>query len=289
MRTAPYRALLVGGAFLLVSYAAIWSLLLRGLPPAPAESAAAPGRTEDPLVHYRVITEEGDTQVFSHQRSDPAGVLVEVQKRFGGVRSLERIDRETAEQLRSGQVSGRLRRGFGALLLFPLAVLVAGLWLRSREHRFDRFWTALRPTLSADATELAQRTGLSAGALRAALERVNARRLAQLEWDAEFNRIVDARLSLYNITVDYCERCNAPLGQRVLADLKHVPRCPSCVFQHTAAYLDEIKRPIVEQLLEESADALERDPEASGFSLATFAVLLMLFPPAAIAYAVRQH
>jgi hypothetical protein len=269
-------------------YASVWSQLLREPHLVPAESAAVLDEPNDPLVHYLVVTEEGKPQVFSYRRDDPAGMLVEVQKRFGEVKSLQRVDGDTAERLRSIRISRWLRRGFGAMLLFPLAALVAGIWLRSRQVAFESLWKALRPTLSANATELTERTGLSTGALRAAIERVNARGLAQLEWDTEFNRIADVRLSSYNITLEYCERCNEALDQRVPADLKQVPRCPSCMFQHNPAHLDELKRPIVEQLLEESAAARERVPEASGFSLLTFAVLLLFFPPAAIAYAARQ-
>lgn len=289
VQRAPYRALLIGGALLFALYSLFWALLLRDPQLEAIQGKVEPGGEREPTIYYRVVTGTGAVRMLPVDRDDPASVLIEAERRFGSITSVKRVDRETAMQLQSRQTATRLRRWFGVLLLLPLAVVVAGLWLRSRELRFERFWKTLSPILNADAGKLGQAAELNAGALRTAVAEANRRGLAQLEWDTECNRILDARLSLYNITIDYCGRCNEPLSQRVLADLKHVPRCPTCLFEHDPAHLDEIKGPIVEQLLQESAAARERNPDRKRFSRATFAILLLLFPPAAIVYAVRQN
>jgi hypothetical protein len=288
VQRTPYRALLIGGALLFALYSLFWALLLRDPQLKAIRGEVEPGGDGEPAVYYRVLTDTGEVRVLAVDRNDPASVLVEAERRFGTVTSVKRVGRGAAEQLQSRQTATRLRRWFGVLLLLPLAVVVAGLWLRNRELRFERFWKTLSPTLNADAEKLGQAAELSDRALRTAVPEANSRGLAQLEWDAECNRILDTRLSLYNITIDFCERCNEPLAQRVLADLKHVPRCPTCLFEHDPAHLDEIKRPIVEQLLQESAAACKRNPDRKRFLPATFAMLLLLFPPAAIVYAVRH-
>jgi hypothetical protein len=272
---------------LLILYTAGWVSLLLGT--GSGVDSEAQDVTDDVggPTYYEVKTASGEVHILRGDPSDPAGVLLEAGQRFGEVASVKRIDRRVAEQIETQQTSSHLRKALGLLLLLPLAMLLAGIWLRRRTYQTHLVWEAIRRTLGMDAVRLAEATGLSDGALRSAIEGINRRRLAHLEWDADSNRIADIRLSDHSLTVEYCQRCHEPLNQRMLADLKQIPRCTECVFQHDIAYLDGLKAPIVERLHEEAAQA-RKSAGAERFSLFTFSLLALVFPPGAIAYAVRQ-
>jgi hypothetical protein len=242
---------------------------------------------DDQQTYFQVTTASGEVHILRGDRNDQASVLVEAGQRFGNVATVKRVSRRMAEEIESQQSSTHLRQALGLLLLMPLAMLAAGVWLWRRTSQTALVWEGIRRTLGIDASRLAQATDLGAGALRAAIEGINRRGLARLEWDADSDRIVDIRLSEHSISVEFCERCNEPLNQRMLADLKQIPRCTNCMFQHDTTHLDKVKEPIVERLHQESAQARMSD-KVEQFSLFSFVLLALVFPPGAIAYAVRQ-
>jgi hypothetical protein len=280
--------LIVSGALLFVLYALGWGGLLwmgrtaeRDVPPA----AEAPADT--PQLDYRVTDAEGQEHLLRVSSSDPSQLLMEVSRRFGDGASVQRLEPREAAQARQ-EASGVSHLWVGLLLVLPLSLILAGVRMRRREHELFEVWKALKPTLSLPLRQLLQRTGQSEGVLKENLVRLSQRGWADLQYHPETGRVFDARLSAYSLSLSYCPQCNEPANARMLADLNNIPICPGCMNAYDASFLEAQKKDLVERLVAESSRRMQGHPMDGDFSLGRYALLVLLFPPFALSYALTR-
>jgi hypothetical protein len=281
--------LIVSGTLLLVLYAAGWGALAwRALHPDPAAdptSAAAPGDARS--IDYRVTDVEGNEHIMRADANDPAALLLEVSRRFGDGASMQRLEpREAAQARQREEVSPEL--WLGLLLILPLSLTWAGVRLKRRELDLLRVWQVMRPTLSVPLPTLLQRTGQSETTLKQNLLRLTERGWADLQYHPDTGRVFDGRLSAYSLTLAHCPQCNEPANARMLADLNNVPTCQACMNTYDATFLEAQKRDLVLKLVEESVRRSRERPVDADFSLARYALFALLFPPAALSYALTK-
>ncbi|MGD8859512.1 MAG: hypothetical protein PVI30_05830 [Myxococcales bacterium] len=284
-------ALVAGGVCLVLLYGAVWAMLLVRTDGASAaghvsgvvDDAQAPAETDG--VTYRVETADGEEHLVTVPAADPALVLQEASRRFGEIRGVTRLPPRQAHMAQRAEArpSRRVYPLMGLLFIFPLAMFWAASRLRRRERALGAVWTALNPGLSGQLPALARATGLTpAEVLRQARE-INERGWADLAYHPEQERIADARLEQYGVTIPFCPLCNEPAAMRARADLVNVPRCPAC--------MSEYPREQLQELVLDTAGKLRRSPEegklGQDFSPGIFAAFTLLFPPLAIFHALR--
>lgn len=288
-RQIAYRALLIIGSLLFLIYLLAWIIFYTLLPPNPVHSIRdGRGRDDSQVFYYKITTTAGKDHIIPARANDPAGMLSEATRRFGEIGAINRISAEAAKNIRAEHITYSLWCYSGFLLVIPIAMIGAGLWLRKQQNRETIFWSEIKHTLGMQAEQLRAKTGLSDHAMKVAIDRINQLGLARLYWDTKSNRIYDTRLSQHSITINYCVRCNEPLNQRLLADLKKVPRCPACMFTHDRLQLDQLTADLVDQLHHEALPVIDQVVQERRFSWLQFLVLTLLFPPFAIVYALKR-
>lgn len=268
------RSLFFGAGALTLAYGALWWVLGSARATAPAPDVLAG-------TAYAVTTPNGDVHVLATDSPDPARPLVEATERFGQNVSLRRVSPEEAADILRRQRSAH--HVVLVLLLFPVAFLVAGARVRRRGRTLATVFDAIAPSLSEEISTLSRRTGLEEQALRAEVERIRRRGLANLVWDDERGRVYDERLSSHSLLLQTCPHCSDPIVARMRADLANIPQCPSCMTTFDAAVLARMNRDLVERLRAEPIPAGADAP----FSPGAFALWTLLFPPAALVHALR--
>lgn len=272
------RALIGAGTGLLVVYAvAIGAYLAKS---ARAVEVVVP---DDGTIRYAVVTATGESHVVENAADDPAGVLEEAGRRFGEISSVTKLEPGAPMPEVAGTSMSKLGPLALVALLFPVGLLLVGFRARSRALQVRKLWTVISPTLTADASALERHLNVDERGLMDAVKRLNEEGRAQLVFDTHSKRVYDRRLSDETITVQFCPRCNDPVNVRVLADLLHVPQCPSCMYPIDRHELDRLKANIVQRLRNDGGGEVESD-----FSIGTFVTLAILFPPGAIYYGVRH-
>jgi len=241
---------------------------------------------------YRIETAFGDVHMMKVTDEDPANVLIEATRRFGSVASVKRM--EPVEGAMSSPETPKVVPSsvplWPFLVLIPIPVLffVAGGWLKSRLHCLERFWGAIRDTLVESAISIGDKTALNGPQIQTAIDKINQMGFARLKWDPESDIIFDERLSEHNVFIEFCARCNQQLNERIIADLKRIPRCPSCMFEHDKVILDKRKEPIVRRLHEEASSGKLVQSARPIFSIPLYILLAIVFPPLAVAYALMR-
>lgn len=274
-RAAAIQWALVGGAIAqCLLYVALWRFLSTAQP-----DTAQPGELRGTA--YMIVTAEGETHVLAVDSPDPAKVLVEASRRFEHVASIKRLDPgEAMRELRKQRHNHVWLLG---LLVFPVSFLFVAARVRTRDRGLTRVLEAIAPTLTIDLATLERTTGLSPRQLQREVTRLRRFGLDELQWDPERGRVYDARLSAYNVTLQFCPHCNDPINVRVRADLASAPRCPNCMTVFDTSVLARMNQGLVERLLADSA-ARATTP---AFSWAAFALWTVVLPPAALALAWR--
>jgi hypothetical protein len=283
-------ALVAGGVALVLLYGAAWAMLMVRTDGTPALGDAAPMKQDAaadgaPSVTYRVHTPDGEEHLLTVPAADSALVLQEASERFGEVSGITRLPPRqvhTARQL-AAKRSGGFYPLMGLLFIFPLAMFWAAARLRKRERELLSVWSALSPGLSGQVPALARATGLTPAQVLRHVREINEMGWADLTYHPEQQRIVDARLEQYGLTIPFCPLCNEPAAMRVRADLVNVPQCPEC--------MSEYPRDQLEKLVLDTAGQLRRSPDEGrlgrDFSPALFATFTLIFPPLAILHALR--
>jgi hypothetical protein len=267
-------ALVVGALAQCLLYAALWRFLATEVP-------VTPDTSELRGTAYKVSTADGEVHLVAVESSDPARVLVEASQRFEHVASIQRIDPKEAMQILQDQRRGHL--WILGLFVFPASFLFVATRVRKHEQAFDEVLAAIAPSLSEDIPALERATGIARDELRRQVERIRQRGLADLRWDEERSRVYDARLSAYNVVLQFCPHCNDPVNLRIRADLAGAPRCPNCMTVLDTSVLAGMNQSLVERLLADSATTATSPP----FPVGAFALWTVVFPPAAILVALR--
>ena len=170
----------------------------------------------------------------------------------------------------------------GPLLWFLVAallMLVTGYHVRRQENRALTLWDILEHAIEVRVGDLITSTGLSREELRKVLSVVNAQPGAYYVWDVETDTIVDGRLRKRAVQVDRCASCGAGVNATLSLDLAEAPACPYCGGPVSTG--EQIMR-----MREETLEAI-RVPARHGkpFSIGIFIVLVLVFWPAALFYA----
>lgn len=168
---------------------------------------------------------------------------------------------------------------FFAVALGGMFCLVIGYVIRGRENRVLAVWNILEHATEVSVAELQRSTGFTRTFIDKAVRIINRQPGAYYVFDDANDTIVDGRMRSAVVVVDHCGACGAPVNTRVSLDLPVPPACPHCAGPVLSADMNQLKL--------ERVDALRAQCAArSKFSVLLFIVLLFLFWPAAIVYAV---
>ena len=167
------------------------------------------------------------------------------------------------------------------MLAASALMLGSGYAVRRAESRALAVWDILDHVVEVPADELAASTGLTREKLRRTLALINAQPGTYYIWEPTSDMIVDGRLRRRVVHVDRCESCGAKVSFSVTLDLARVPACDYCAGPVVAA------RDTLLEMREATLREIRGGESAQdrGFSVALFVVLLIVFWPAAVGYA----
>ena len=168
---------------------------------------------------------------------------------------------------------------FLAVALGGTFCLMVGYTIRGRENRVLTVWNILEHATEVSVAELQRSTGFTKPFIDKAVRIINRQPGAYYVLDDANDLIVDGRMRSQVVVVDHCDACGAPVNVRVSLDLPAPPACPHCAGPVLSADMNQLKLERVDALRAETASK-------SKFSVLLFVVLLFLFWPAAIVYAV---
>jgi hypothetical protein len=162
-----------------------------------------------------------------------------------------------------------------------IVLLSVGYAVRRRENQVTAVWNILEHTTEVSIAELERSTGFARPFIQNALHVINRQPGSYYVWDDMADVIVDGRMRARILVVKQCESCGANVNQQVSLDLPKAPACASCGSPVTAGDLNKMKLDQVRELR-----VAEEAKKQHQFSVLLFIVLLLVFWPAAVAYAV---
>jgi hypothetical protein len=174
------------------------------------------------------------------------------------------------------------------LIATPVVLLGIGTSLRRREDRMIAVWTILERNLEVSVRELSINTGYSREFILEVVRVLNRRGLAYFVWDEASDTIVDGRLRSQVVITERCPRCHGPTNQRVPLDRVAEARCQYCGAAFDAAYLAQLKHQVIDRLRAEPPAANAPQTAAATFSVPTFLVLMVIFWPLGVFYALHR-
>ena len=170
----------------------------------------------------------------------------------------------------------------GQLLVFSAALvtLTAGYSLRRDERKITQVWNILEHSAEVHIDELSHATGFSKQFLLRAVRMINGQPDTYYVWDSTAGTIVDGRMRARIHVVEQCESCGAKVHAEVPLDASIIPACTHCGGPVKAGEISALKKEMLESLRDKSLR-----PKRP-FSVLLFIVLLVVFWPVAIVYAV---
>ena len=159
-----------------------------------------------------------------------------------------------------------------------LPLLLAGYTIRRKERRVLAVWNILDQVTEAPVEELIRNTGLSRQFIQESLGIINAQPNAYYVWNPDTDVVVDGRLRTRVFVVDHCANCGASVSLRLTLELSELPTCSHCA----SPVMDEDWNRLKLDALREIREA---GTKGSEFSVGLFIVLLIVFWPAALGYA----
>ncbi|HOD15568.1 MAG TPA: hypothetical protein PLA65_11650 [Spirochaetota bacterium] len=181
---------------------------------------------------------------------------------------------------------------FGVPAVLFLAI---GYAVRRREKTAATIWRKLETASEVAARDLMAGSGLSRGRVERALLTINSRGRGFYVWDRDTDLIVDVRLRQGMMLVENCDRCGARIGGKFPVTLEQVPVCPYCGNPLNMDRWNDLKRKVIGDIKDRTMidDRTAAADETSGrkfsFSKPLFVVLLLLFWPAALIYALVRY
>ena len=199
----------------------------------------------------------------------------------------------------------------------PIALLLAGFGLRLRDHRLYDLWRAVKSHGEISIQELCQITDLNQNELRQAVGLLNKKATAGLIWDSHLGTVrhIDAPTGRILSHSEDCSSC----GAAVAIEIKAVSRlrdlgCPYCGGGLDAAAINGLRAQLIEDqthdikspttsstassaprptvpnpvAAKQPSPAAAHQSSTTPFNLAIFAVLLLLFWPGAVWYAMSR-
>jgi hypothetical protein len=176
-----------------------------------------------------------------------------------------------------------------------LIFLAAGYSVRRREKTAVSVWRTLEMSPEVPARDLMAGTGFNRSCIEKALLTINRQGRGLYVWDRDSDTIVDVRLRQGMIMVENCDRCGARIGKKFPVSLDRAPQCPYCGNPLNMDRWNELKRNFIDDM--KSRDMLTDRQAAAGqpagrqaaFSKPLFVILLLLFWPAALIYALVNY
>ncbi|MCK5813473.1 MAG: hypothetical protein KAH03_04410 [Cocleimonas sp.] len=165
-------------------------------------------------------------------------------------------------------------------LFIAIGLLIVGNIIRRREKKIIAVWNILEHSTEVSAQELMQQTGFNTLFIEDALRLINGRGHTYYIWDKEQDKIIDGRLRTAVITDVKCENCGAKISEITRLDTHKSPNCTYCGEAVSAKKINKLKSEAMDKI----RDSTPRN-NSKGFSLWVFILLLIIFWPAAVAYA----
>ncbi len=182
------------------------------------------------------------------------------------------------------------------LLIFaaPLALLAAGIVVRQREARLEAILREVSVYGEVPVASLLEMSGLSLQQLDTALQRINRRATAQLRLDEKAGKVIDTGCGLQSQFAHsaQCAGCGASVSVNVTAHMDPGEvRCHYCSRAIDSKVVEELQSELLEHASARGVSVLTqlRRNELVRFNLPVFVVLLALFWPGAIAYAIWRY
>ena len=175
-----------------------------------------------------------------------------------------------------------------ALMWFALSflLLLVGYVIRRQENKVIAVWNIIEQLGNISVDELARSTGLPRKFILTAVNTINLNTGEYYLHDPVHDRIIDRqRIQSESVSIrEKCDSCGALIHLRVTTGQKIKPVCHYCGTPVSATAMNHLDNISVEQQLKRTQSA----PRSLGkieFSPLLFVVLLVVFPPAAIVYA----
>jgi hypothetical protein len=174
------------------------------------------------------------------------------------------------------------------LVAAPIVLLGIGTSLRRREDRMIAVWTILERNLEVSVRELSINTGYSREFILDVVRVLNRRGLAYFVFDEASDTIVDGRLRSQVVIAQRCPHCHAEANQSVSLDRAADARCLYCGMAFDAAYVSQLKLQVLDSLRAQPPAAAEPPPGGAAFSVPTFVLLMVIFWPLGVFYALSR-
>ena len=161
----------------------------------------------------------------------------------------------------------------GALML-PIGYLI-----RAKERKVIVLWDILDTVSDVRMGDLESSTGFRRPFVLEALAIINAQPGAYFVHEVETDRIVDGRLRTELMAVEACAGCGAPVNERVSLMAESIPGCTHCGAPVLNQDINALRMAALREIR-------GRPGAGHGFSIVLFLILLLVFWPAALGYAV---
>jgi hypothetical protein len=186
---------------------------------------------------------------------------------------------------------------FGVVMFGVPAVLflATGYAVRRREKTAATVWRKLETASEVAARDLMAGTGFSRGRVEKALLTINSRGRGFYVWDRDTDLIADVRLRQGMMLVENCTRCGARIGGKFPVTLERVPECPYCGNPLNMDRWNDLKRKVIDDIkgrtmIDDRTAAVDQTAGRKlSFSKPIFVILLLLFWPAALIYALVRY
>ncbi len=174
--------------------------------------------------------------------------------------------------------------------------LSMGYLFRKRERIIASILGRLELALETSIQPLMASTGHSRAAVEHAINVINRRSLGFYVWDRNTGVIADARLNRTMVSVDSCAHCGSKIGTTFPALANEIPKCPYCGTPLDVSHWNALKFKAIESIKNEKEPPAGMAGTGTGggtttqdFSIGVFVILLLLFWPGAVIYAVAKY
>lgn len=162
-----------------------------------------------------------------------------------------------------------------------MSLLVTGSFIRRRENQIIAIWNILEHSTEVPVEELVHNTGFDRAFIQHALLLINRRGNAYYVWDKKNDVIVDGRLRTTLLAIPKCDNCGATINQTMTLDASQRPTCFYCGKAASTHQINQLKSEAIDKI-RQKAPPIEKN---KGFSIWVFLLLLIIFWPAAVGYA----
>lgn len=183
------------------------------------------------------------------------------------------------------RLAGRYGAAYVGALLCPVVALRVGFAIRGRERRSAAIWQLLRQNAELSVAQLVANSDFDLADVERTVKLLNNRGLGHYVWDRAAGTIQDGRLQTLQLHVDKCEACGGSISLEVPVGFRCVPTCPYCGDPVSVDDLETRRHEALEALRVDRAPASWSESARVPFSIPLFAVLMLTFWPAGVAYA----